>query len=224
MPELGLYPREAPRPTDSHAESRVYQALRTALPAGWYAWHSLRVRTREGWVGEGDFVLAEPKRGMLILEVKGGQVEQRDGRWLQNGRPMEHGPVEQARRFHRLVLERLDDTGCRPPAHGVAVCFADTMYDAPPTQDDLRGIVLGARELNYLRDALPALIENALPPPGKQARNWIARLHELWGETWLPRLALGHRMELNAENRVQLEREQLEALDQIAANPRLLVE
>jgi hypothetical protein len=70
----GLHPSTAPRPTDSHAESAVWHALRTHLPDGWHAWHSLRVRTKDGWTGEGDFVLAEPRRGMLVIEVKGGRT------------------------------------------------------------------------------------------------------------------------------------------------------
>jgi superfamily I DNA and RNA helicase len=68
------------------------------------------------------------------------------------------------------------------------------------------------------------VIEKALPAPRRQGGNWIARLHELWGETWKPRLALGHRVQMNAENRIQLEREQLDVLDQIDANERILVE
>ena len=51
LPASGVYPRDNPRPTGSRAEVRVYQALREKLPAGWYAWHSLRVQTREGWCG-----------------------------------------------------------------------------------------------------------------------------------------------------------------------------
>jgi hypothetical protein len=145
MPDPGLYPRSAPRPTGSQAEREVYEALRGALPPGWYALHSLRVRTHDGWMGEGDFVLAEPHRGLLVLEVKGGRIEQRDGHWLQNGRPMEAAPIEQALRFRGLLLDRLHEHGCHPPAHGVAACCTDTAFDQPPTQDDLRDLVIGAR-------------------------------------------------------------------------------
>lgn len=128
----GLYPQQAPRPTDSHAESAVWHALRTQLPAGWYAWHSLRVRTKKGWTREGDFVLAVPSRGLLVLEVKGGEVEQRDGRWLQNGRPMGPPPLEQAHGALRCLLDRLNELDCQPPAYGVALCFPDVAFSNPP--------------------------------------------------------------------------------------------
>src|SRR5262249_18942785 len=125
MATPGLHPAAEPRPTGSHAERRVYDALRTALPAGWYAWHSLRLRTRDAYPGEGDFVIAPPARGLLILEVKGGAVCQTDGLWYQNGLRMDPPPLEQAFEFERLLLQRLRDAHCEPPAHGVAVAFPD---------------------------------------------------------------------------------------------------
>jgi hypothetical protein len=42
MNNTGLWPRERPRPTDSHAELKVYDALSRLLPANWSAWHPLR--------------------------------------------------------------------------------------------------------------------------------------------------------------------------------------
>jgi hypothetical protein len=153
MPEPGIYPRETPRPTDSHAERRVYEALKAGLPDGWYAWHSLRVRTREGWLGEGDLVLAEPRTGLLVLEVKGGRVVVHDGRWRQNGQAMDPDPMKQALRFRGLLLDRLRDAGCHPPSH-----------------------------------------------------------------------SLGHRVKVAAEHRVRLEQEQLDLLDQLDGNARMLVE
>ena len=81
-----VYPRGGPRTTVSRAEVSVYEALSKGLPNGWQAWHSLRLRVGSNWEGEGDFVIADPTRGVLILEVKGGRMELRDGLWHQNGR------------------------------------------------------------------------------------------------------------------------------------------
>ena len=73
----GLWPREVSRYTESKAEQKIYKALKASLPGGWYAWYSLRLRTREkGDFSEADFIIADPNRpGILILEVKGGQIE-----------------------------------------------------------------------------------------------------------------------------------------------------
>ena len=92
MPRPGLWPRQQCRPTDSRAEQRFYEALSNQLPEGWYAWHSLRIRDEQGIDGEGDFVIVDPKRGLLVVEVKGGRIEVRDGRWFQNGAPMKSVP------------------------------------------------------------------------------------------------------------------------------------
>lgn len=85
--KIGLLPKERPRPTDSQAELKVYDALSRQLPKGWTAWHFLRIRTDQGVEGEGDFALAIPGPGIPVLKVKGRQLEQRNGRLFQNGRP-----------------------------------------------------------------------------------------------------------------------------------------
>jgi hypothetical protein len=164
------------------------------LPAGWTAWHSLRIRDKQGFLGEGDFVLAHPTRGLLALEVKGGQVEQRDGRWFQNGKALDESPRDQGERFVRRLLRRLADVGCEPPAFGVAVFLPDVDFDRQPTEDDLAGIVLGRTQLPYLKEALPAVVERALPAPRAATGAWVDQLHKLWGETWIPSLSLGARV------------------------------
>jgi hypothetical protein len=105
-----VYPSDVPRPTSSRAERAVWDALRKRLPGGWTAWHSLRIRDRKSFLGEGDFVLAHPQRGLLALEVKGGQVECRGGRWFSNGEPLEKAPLTQGLDFvsSSRLARRLD--------------------------------------------------------------------------------------------------------------------
>ena len=85
MLKPGLWPPTKPRTTESHAERRVYEALGHQLPQGWYAWHSLCIRVPGHADAEADFVIADPSRGVLILEIKGGRIEQPDGPWYSNG-------------------------------------------------------------------------------------------------------------------------------------------
>lgn len=103
-----LWPKEFPRHTDSGAEKKVFETLKDGLPKGWHAWHSLRLRNRNtGQFGETDFVIADHgKPALLLLEVKGGQIEVRDGRWHQNGHGMESPPLNQAFAFRSLLIER----------------------------------------------------------------------------------------------------------------------
>jgi len=224
MTTLGLHPHDDVRPTQSEAERKVYAALKLALPKGWSAWHSLRIRVGATVSGEGDFVIAAPDRGMLVLEVKGGSIEQRDGRWFQNGTPMAVAPRDQALGFQGKLVERLLQAGCAPPAYGVATLFPDTEFENPPSQDDLRGGVLGAQDLSWFGAALPELIERALPPPRAARGPWIDTLHALWGETWTPRLSLGRKKAAMTEDRVALDAKQLDFLEMAWANERVLVE
>ena len=219
----GIHPQDACRPTDSEAEKDVWSALRSGLPPHWFGWHSLRVRDPKGYEGEGDFVLAHPERGFLVLEVKGGRIEQRDGVWLQNGRTMGEAPLDQAKGFAKKLSRRLGDLGCAAPAHGAAVCFPDTYVGRQPSQDDLAGVVVGRGELHHLDVALPAVMDRALPPPGPPRGQWLDALHRLWGETWVPALALGMRAQEATERCLGLDAAQLEVLDGLLENERVLV-
>jgi hypothetical protein len=223
-PEPGLHPRVLPRGTSSHAECAVYDALKASLPEGWFAWHSLRIMSDTGIFGEGDFVVADPKRGMLVLEVKGGSIQQNDGRWFQNGHPMRQEPRIQALNFLDKLRIRLDRERCKPPAQGVATCFPDTPFDQPPQQDDLRYTTIGPQDLPHLRDALPHLLDRCLSRNNRAAGKWIETLHELWGESWPLTLQLGRRARLDESERLQLDEVQIRLLDSIERIPNALIE
>ena len=221
----GLYPRGSPRPTTSRAEQKLHEALARGLPQGWTAWHSLRIRTRRAFEGEGDFVIAVPRRGAILLEVKGGAIEVRDGRWLQNGKPLPKMPRAQALGFRQTLLNKLKELGMGwIPYLAVAVAFPDTPFSNPPGQGDLQGAVIGQQDLPYIGDALREMAARLLTDkyPPRDAK-WIDVLHALWGETWTPRLALGDRVRLREDELVPLDADQLAVLDQVDQNDRLLV-
>ena len=116
----GFWPHEVPRHTESEAEKKVYKALKTSLPEGWYAWHSLRLRTREkGEFSEANFIIADPNRpGILILEVKGGQIEQRDGQWYPNSVQLKSSPLDQAFSFRKNLIGRFKENNPKAPTIG----------------------------------------------------------------------------------------------------------
>jgi hypothetical protein len=225
VPPTGLYPREGVRPTTSNAEQAVYRALSKGLPAGWTAWHSLRIRVDRGVDGESDFVFAIPDRGVLVLEVKGGEIEARDGRWLQNGRPLAKAPREQAHDFaQKLLWQFRDRYRGRAPWVAIATAFPETSFDAGPTHGDVAGAVLGEQDLPYIGDALLSLAERLFRrdrPPDDDG--WVDLLHALWGETWVPRLSLGARARLREKELVALDADQVALLNLVVDNERTLV-
>jgi DNA polymerase III delta prime subunit len=185
----------------------------------------MRVRTAAGFEGEGDFVLAIPDRGVLVIEVKGGSIEKRDGAWLQNGRQMDRAPREQAHEYAKKLVRKLEEVSeSHAPWVTVATAFPDTPFAVEPTQGDVQGAVLGQQDLPYLGEALVGLADRlfvrAHVPRGTR---WIDALHALWCETWTPKLTLGTRARLRAEELVPLDQDQVEKLDLIDHNPRFLV-
>jgi hypothetical protein len=177
----------------SRAEVAVWDALRCRLPTGWRAWHSLRLRVGNDWEGEGDFVIAAPDRGLLVLEVKGGAMELRGGRWFQNGRELARAPRQQALDFVKKLVAALRARGVDTPPYGVACAFPDVDFsdDNGPGAGDLADLVIGPRQLEWIDKALAAVIDRAVPhhaPP--RNRRWLTAVHELWGETWVPTVSL----------------------------------
>ena len=220
-----LWPKVSPRLTGSEAEKRFYEALRSGLPERWWAWHSLRLRsTSSGRFDEADFIIADPGRpGILIIEVKGGLIEIRDGQWYQNGRPMDSRPLDEAVSFRTILAERIKDLNLNPPTIGCAVCFPATISDHRLQGEGLQGILIGCNDLPHLRVILPDIMNRAVPDPWSPSQGWIDALHRLWGETWVPGLCLGSKVHIDEERRLPLDLEQIAVLESLEENDRLLI-
>jgi hypothetical protein len=217
-----LHPKHAPR-TSEPSEIRVWEALRDGgLPQGWTAWQSVRIGQLSEVPHELDFVVAAPEYSVvLVIEIKGGTLSVRDGRWFQYERPMPKPPLDQAKAGVAALAARLRDI-CPQGAPWVEpiVLFPDTPFERGPAQDDLRGRVLGAQDLPYLAERLREIAERV---KRGSAQGWVPRLHELWGETWVPRLGLAAATAADDEARVRLTEEQAWVLDALDENPRVVV-
>ncbi|HEY3353867.1 MAG TPA: NERD domain-containing protein [Polyangia bacterium] len=219
-----VYPRDGrPRLTQSRGEVAVYDALRAHLPDGWTAWHSLRVHVGPAWEGEGDFVIAAPDRGVLVLEVKSGVIECRGGRWYQNDHEI-GAPRDQARGYVRKLARALEGRHIEAPPWGDACVFPDVDFNEGPGAGDLAGRVIGRRDLEWLDRVLTGLFDRAVPARAMPTGRWLEALHALWGETWVPPVRLRGRVEEAAAHALALNAEQLGLLDFAAAMPRALVE
>ncbi len=228
LPSPGLWPREKPRHTESFGEHKVYNALKAKLPKDWHAWHSLNVhRADTGEHGETDFVIAVPSRpAILLMEVKGGNIEQRDGRWFQNNRPI--SPLAQAHTFRKKLERRLIEKRLvknERPQIGICFCFPDTAFSNQPTQDGMRGVTIGQESLPYLDKILRDIVGRTIPEPVQiDRKEWIQVLHEIWGESWVPELDLCCRIKYDESERLKLDQRQLEIICNIdETNDRVLI-
>ncbi len=73
-----IYPKFIDPDTKSSAERNLYQAFSRELDDDWVVFHQVRWigkndlgRPRDG---EADFVVAHPRLGVLVVEVKGGRI------------------------------------------------------------------------------------------------------------------------------------------------------
>ena len=106
----GLYPRDEIKEKFPASEKKVHKALKEGIPMGWYAWHSMNLRDADNKFTEADFVIADPARGILILEVKGGRIRKEGGHWYQNENILKDSPFNQVHRCRRILRAR----HCRP--------------------------------------------------------------------------------------------------------------
>ncbi|HXF72428.1 MAG TPA: NERD domain-containing protein, partial [Actinomycetota bacterium] len=169
-----MFPRSI-RFRRSRAEVLAFSALERALPDDWVVLHHVRWIQREQGRGtrdeEADFVLAHPRLGALVVEVKGGELRYRaDGGWVsvsRDGRehPLGHDPFDRAKdRAHSLgrFLRSLPGWPARFGPIGYAVWFPDGTLKRTPLPH-MGPVLLDARQL--ADDALRARLEEI-------ARGW----------------------------------------------------
>lgn len=137
-------------PKDFHGskgEERVFRALRS-LPDDIIVIHSFRwlhpgnarALGRElGAQGEGDFVLIDPARGVLVVEVKGGDVWCDEGEWFQRNRRTGHTEAidPEAQASNTMFRIRSDVVDRMPSAAGVLFCHAVWFPDGAVDRDNL---------------------------------------------------------------------------------------
>ena len=166
-------------------ERDVARALVEQLPDGCTIYHSypwLRTERNDFYhtaslqQGETDFIIVHPKHGLLLLEVKGGEIEYNstDMEWYRKlgvRRKQITNPFEQARRnMHFLVnqIRELSFLGVSklPFTYGYAVVFPDCIYQGSLPPDAEPVIVLSAKDMSDLGGAVT-----------KAFRQWDRRSH-----------------------------------------------
>lgn len=104
---------------DSLGEARVYEALST-LPERYLVFHSVkwnqkRVNGKVQW-GESDFLVYDPTRGILVIEVKSGGISCEDGCWYQTNmrtgekNQLKKSPMDQANYSKYTFLNLLSES------------------------------------------------------------------------------------------------------------------
>lgn len=223
------------------AECEVYHALLETLSDdytvfGWVSWVARRPH-QGAQDGEADFVIAHPDRGVLVLEVKGGEIahDARTGTWTSRSRtgevhPLRRPPHVQAR-SNRFALERKlqDMPGGFPErsSWGWAVAFPDCAMPAiDPATDVPRDVLVTSADLGRMDDRIAAILhywrntESDARPPGREG---IAQLEKLLAQSFSLRVPTGVAIREDSRRLIELTETQFRLLDALARNRRMLV-
>jgi hypothetical protein len=152
----------------SDAELELYQAFEN-LPDEFTVFHSVKWFSRKnGTVGEADFIIAHPKLGVLVMEVKGGVIAtQRKGNsveWTSTGKNGQvhviHDPCAQAERNRWALRDWLEEDR-RTSGHSYAlfkaVAVPDSVLGGDLRPDCPEDIFLDMTHLNDVEGRLRAI-------------------------------------------------------------------
>lgn len=176
-PSCTIYPEVLPQRVrqdpKASAEVRMYDLLKEQLGFGWnvfydVAWLGLMHPDQGPRDGQIDFVVAHPKKGVLLIEVKGGRIRF-DGpsqQWIskdRHGVDHEIAPFAQVRSSKYGLLNKLKTL---PSLRGKwiqlshSVCFPGSAK--PPTAvtpEAVPEIIIGSDDLNGLQQRIEEILE-----------------------------------------------------------------
>jgi hypothetical protein len=134
---MEIIPRN-PLPTDSQAERNVFDKLRESFSndPNYLALHSLNLtKHKYKKFGEADFVIV-CKYGVFVLEVKGGGISHKDGKWYTTNNkgtsPLKESPFRQSETALHAIKKEIVESHKFPGLDlsiGYGVIFPNTIWN-----------------------------------------------------------------------------------------------
>lgn len=238
-----MYPRK-PHGAKSHGEVELFHALEAGLDDSYQvyysvAWLAPKRPGKQPADGESDFVILHPRKGLLTIEVKGGQIsyDPADG-WYTlpygaSHRESIRDPLEQAKDNKyslRRKLQSLPGWRGRFILDGHAVAFPDGVPPAyPPRPDAQPVIMLSALDLPHIARRIDEIYSfwSGEEPQDRFSgfdRAAEALITETLGRSWdlrAPRLS--EKMTLESEHIVRLTEKQFDLLGFLAEHRRAAI-
>jgi hypothetical protein len=217
-------------PTESGAERKLFEGLRGQLPDDLVVYHGVKwlqldERAREG---ESDFLIADPRRGILCVEVKGGALsfDPATRTRQQNGRPLKKDPFAQAQETVHWLEQRMKTVpgwSKWKPAFGYAVAFPDGDYEIEAHPNSPLDITIDRRDMDTLAGRVAKIMDrwgNAHPAA---AADGMRALQETMGYRIEVIAPLGVRFDDAERMMIELTEEQSYIRDFVRRQPRLAV-
>jgi len=173
-----MFPDRLPDDVKSPAERRLYKAFKEQLSDDFTVFHQVRWQVKNlrngAKDGEADFVIACPKLGILVLEVKGGSISYNGGtgKWLSNNNSIKD-PFQQVCDSKYNLLHRLKELPYwqnRWIPMDYAVAFPDIEVNGWLPPHAHHEIILDGTQLNDLSGWVQSVLnywQGQNPPQGK---------------------------------------------------------
>jgi len=230
-----MIPPENPDNIPHPSEQLVYKAL-AALPDPYIVMHSYpwlrpkrNLRSEPLRQGEADFVILHPAKGMLVVEVKGGDDIRLDQTRWWRGRDELKDPFEQADRNRWALVDAISDrTGKKLNkyafTHGHIVFFPHTIYQGDLPHDSDPRIILDGRDLSGVERRIDEAFKAWGGPGGPPTASDFAQLIN----ALTPKLRLlrcvGADITSERARLIQLSEDQRAILRGLMQNPRVLIQ
>ena len=235
-----FYPRRSRFKDRSSAERQTYESLKKNLHGDYDVYYSVRWLHKGprsgGQDGEADFVLVHPDLGFLILEVKGGGISRRNGRWFStDARGRRHAikdPYEQAMSSKWALLKKLKSMPMLKDQWldaGHAVIFPDCERPAHSLGSDaIPQISLFANDLKRLGTSIDRIFAYWQEHQDKQQNQSNGPLlkqaiRQLLAPDFELSASLRKRLAGEEKEFLKLSKDQYRVLDYLIRTPRVLI-
>jgi hypothetical protein len=180
-------------------------------------------------IGEVDVVVFHPAHGLVVFEIKAGEVEVRNGSWFYgSGLPMKQSPMAQARRNRYALQEKLRHrlgAGAETLMVTHAVWFPEIIWKAAaPMEIPSRHFLLDRNALKDPESALLALLREAAPNGPAWSRSQQQALKELLAPDCHLLVPLSVQVDATLDKLHQATEQQMSVLRMLRSQSRLLVE
>lgn len=229
-----MIPLNIPASTESEAERKLFGELERACPSEWIVLHSLDLAQRgTGPLGEADFVVIAPGFGVLVIEAKTYLARTPEGLWITHPTeaPHEKSPFEQAGKAVYRIREWVRQHNLGDVLATSAVIVPDMEVTKGKDQIEWSPRALIDRP-RYLSKSLEQLLCDVFEAQREELQSPAPRLSTETAERIVK--VLRGEVECFVSPKARIEgqlaevrrytEEQFRVLDQMAGNPRLLVD
>lgn len=228
-----MFPERLPADVSSGAERRLFEDFRLKFSDDFVVFHGVTWLARHGGRakdGEADFVIAHPRYGVLIIEVKGGGISREGDAYFSTDTSRRKNrikdPFKQAKRAKDALWDKLRESDLTRGfnwALGHAVAFPDVYVEGDLALDAPREIVIDAARTQDLKQAVIDIFRHYgmdKAPVGEEA---VEALCGLLHRSWQIEAPLGTEVESQERIIRTLTEQQFHVLDMLRSHRRVLV-